>query len=92
MSSGSTFPCIDQGFVGRDLVPDGIELDHRLLRQRLIESDEQLACQCVREAVDAVVVERSRQVLRNGDVVVREIGIDDEDHLVGDCYGGTRVA
>jgi hypothetical protein len=79
---------LDGGTVRGDLRPKVVELGGGQRGQRLVECDEQLLGERVGQAVDAVVVESTRQVLRGYHVVIGVVVVDDEDHLVRDCDGG----
>ena len=82
----------DLGSVAGDVGPEVFEGIYGLGGQRLVERDEQLPRQRVGQAVDALVIEGASQVLRHRHVVICVVHVDDEDHLVGDCDGGARVA
>ena len=75
----------------RHLGPDLVECLHFFGGQRVVHGDEQLSAECVRQSVDAVVVERTGQVLRHRHIVVGVVGLDDDDHLVGHRDRAARV-
>ena len=64
--------------------PHLVECLHLFGGQRPVQRDEQLLRERIGQTVDAVVVERSGQVLWCRNIVVGCVAFDDEDNLVGD--------